>query len=135
MATFDAPSREICTIRRIQTNTPLQALVTLNDPVYLEMAQAMGRRIVHEGGATTESRIGYALRLALGRPPEARQVQPLVALFDSERQRFSKDATSATKLATEPLGQLPAGTDPVDMAAWTAVSNVLLNMDSVLTNH
>src|SRR5207245_837346 len=70
MATFDAPSREICCIRRQPTNTPLQALVTLNDPVYLEMAQALGRRIVREGGASTVDRVKFALNLCTAHPPQ-----------------------------------------------------------------
>src|SRR5207247_3705245 len=65
MATFDAPSRETCTVRRIHTNPPLQSLVTLNDPAYVEMAQSLGRRIAREGGMTTAQRARYALRLAL----------------------------------------------------------------------
>jgi len=134
MATFDAPSREICTLRRFPTNTPLQALVTLNDPAYLEMAQAMGRRIVREGGPTTEGRVRYGLELALARPPLPEQVTPLLQLVVQETARYRADPTAAKKLATEPLGPLPAGGDPAEMAAWTVVSNVLLNMDAVLTN-
>ncbi len=74
MATFDAPSREICAIKRVRTNTPLQALVTLNDPVYVEAAQALARRIVREGGSNPEDRARYALRLCLCRPPKPEQV-------------------------------------------------------------
>jgi hypothetical protein len=133
MATFDAPSREICTLRRFPTNTPLQALVTLNDPAYLEMAQALGRRIVKEGGTTTEARIRYALQLALARPPGKEQVIPLLDLYAQETARYKADPASAKKLATEPLGPLPAGAEPAEMAAWTVVANVLLNMDAVLT--
>src|SRR5205823_6251202 len=84
MATFDAPSREICTMRRVPTNTPLQSLVTLNDPVYVEMSQALGRRIAREGGITTADRARYALRLVLARPPQEPQVTALVALYDRE---------------------------------------------------
>src|SRR4029077_4371405 len=68
MATFDAPSRETCTVRRVPPNTPLQAFVTLNDPVYVEAAQALARRIIKEGGATPEERVRFALRLCLCRP-------------------------------------------------------------------
>jgi hypothetical protein len=133
MTTFDAPSRETCTVRRIRTNTPLQAFVTLNDPVYVEAAQALARRILKEGGATTEERAKYALRLVLGRPPVAEQVKQIVELFESERANYVKDGKRALSLATDPLGSLPAGMDAVDSAAWTVVANVLLNLDSVLT--
>jgi hypothetical protein len=133
MATFDAPSREICTMRRVPTNTPLQALVTLDDPAYVEMAQALGRRIVREGGMTTAQRVRYALRLALARPPQEAQVGPLVALHDRELARYRKDTDAARKLATDPLGPLPEGMDAAEQAAWTVVANVLLNLDGVLT--
>jgi hypothetical protein len=133
MATFDAPSREVCSVRRIRTNTPLQAFVTLNDPAYVEAAQALARRIVHEGGASPEERSRYALRLCQVAPPQPKQVGELVSLLLSERKHFRKDLKAAHALATEPLGQLPAGLDESELAAWTVVANVLLNLDGVLT--
>jgi hypothetical protein len=133
MATFDAPSREICTVRRIPTNTPLQALVTLNDPAYLEMAQAFGRRIVKEGGATVENRAAYAVGLATCRPATQEQTKAIVDLYSRELARFQADSTAANKLATEPLGKLPEGLNAAEAAAWTVVGNVLLNLDSVMT--
>jgi hypothetical protein len=133
MAVFDAPSREICAIRRVRTNTPLQSLVTLNDPVYVEAAQALARRIVRDGGLTTRSRARHGLQLCLGKPPSSEQVQPLVALYTDLHTRYSNDLKAAVALATGPLGPLPAGMAPAELAAWTAVANVLLNLDSVLT--
>jgi hypothetical protein len=132
MATFDAPSREVCTARRIRTNTPLQAFVTLNDPVYVEAAQALARRIVKEGGATSEARARFGLRLCLARPPLPEQVRHVVALYRSEREHYRKDAKAALALATEPLGPLPPGMEAGELAAWTVVANVLLNLDGVL---
>src|SRR5438270_10007871 len=76
MTTFDAPERTSCTVRRIRTNTPLQALVTLNDPVYVEAAQALARRVVTHG-ATTAERIAYGFRLVLARPPSEKETQRL----------------------------------------------------------
>jgi len=133
MATFDAPSRELCTVRRIRTNTPLQAFVTLNDPVYVEAAQALARRIVREGGTTTAERAQFALKLCLVRPPEAAQVEELTRLYDDELAHFQKELKSAEELATDPLGPLPKDMDPADLAAWTVIGNVLLNLDGVLT--
>lgn len=135
MAAFDAPSREICTFRRMPTNTPLQALVTLNDPVYVEMAQAMGRRLVREGGATVDSRVRFGIQLALGRPAGADQIKAVTELYNRELTSGQSDLESARKLATEPIGPLPSGENPAEMAAWTVVCNVLLNMDAVLTIH
>jgi hypothetical protein len=133
MATFDAPSRELCTVRRIRTNTPLQAFVTLNDPVFVEAAQALARRIVREGGNATADRARFALQLCLVRPPRDEQVQQLAALFEEELAHYRQDAKSAEELATDPLGPLPKDADVAEMAAWTVIANVLLNLDGVLT--
>jgi hypothetical protein len=136
MTTFDAPSRESCTLRRVPTNTPLQAFVTMNDPVYVECSQALGRRIVREGGADVQSRVRYGLRLCLGRPPAEAQVQALCALYEQELAAHGADEASAVKLATQPLGPLPEGIgSPAEMAAWTVVANVLLNLDALLTKN
>jgi hypothetical protein len=133
MAAFDAPSREICAIKRVRTNTPLQSFVTMNDPVYVEAAQALARRIVREGGPDVASRVRYALTLCQCRPPRPEQVEPLVSLYSAELDRYRKDRDAAVALATQPIGPLSAGMEPDDLAAWTAVANVLLNLDSVLT--
>jgi hypothetical protein len=133
MTTFDATSRESCTVRRFRTNTPLQAFVTLNDPVYVECAQALARRILHEGGATTQHRAEFALRLCLSHPPQPEQVKQLAALYASELAHYRDKKEDALALATDPLGPLPQGTDAAELAAWTVVSNVLLNLDGVLT--
>jgi Protein of unknown function (DUF1553)/Protein of unknown function (DUF1549)/Planctomycete cytochrome C len=133
MTTFDAPSREICSVRRVRTNTPLQAFVTLNDPVYVEAAQALARRIMLEGGHSPSERCGYALRLCLARPPKPEQVAELERLLLDERQHYQSDLAAARTLAAGPKGKLPAGLDAADLAAWTVVANVLLNLDGVLT--
>ncbi|WP_339908081.1 PSD1 and planctomycete cytochrome C domain-containing protein [Symmachiella dynata] len=135
MATFDAPSREVCAMRRIRTNTPLQAFVTLNDPVYVEAAQALARRIFQEGGNTTDQRVRFALRLCLVRPPAAAQVDALTELFTTELTHYQQNKTAAVELATIPLGDLPDGMPSADLAAWTVVANVLLNLDAVLSKN
>ena len=133
MATFDAPSRESCTFRRLPTNTPLQAYVTLNDPVYVEAAQALARRLISEGGATAEDRIRFGLNLVLARPATPSQIAELKKLFESEMAHYRDNEKDAAKLATEPLGPLPNGLNATEAAAWTVVANVLLNLDGVLT--
>jgi hypothetical protein len=133
MATFDAPSREVCSIRRVRTNTPLQSFVTLNDPVYVEAAQALGRRLVREGGSTAEERVRYGLLLCQCREPDAGQVQVLLKLYEELLARYQTRTEEARILATDPLGPLPDGLDPAEAAAWTGVANILLNLDSVLT--
>jgi mono/diheme cytochrome c family protein len=133
MAAFDAPSREICAIKRVRTNTPLQSFVTLNDPVYVEAAQALARRIVREGGVDVRARVRHGLQLCLCRPPEPEQIEPLVALFEAEIKRYRADSQAAASLAGSALGAIPAGTGSAELAAWTTVANVLLNLDGVLT--
>ncbi len=89
--------------------------------------------IVREGGSNLEDRVRYALQLCLCRPPRPEQVEQLIKLYQGEHQRYQKNHEAALALATEPLGPLPAGMDPADLAAWTTIANVLLNLDAVLT--
>jgi len=131
MATFDAPNREICTVRRDRTNTPLQALVTLNDPVYVEAAQALGRKMNAEGGETVEGKIAFGLRQALLREPGDAEVALLSTLYHETRADYVARPEDAKTLAENPLGPIPEGSDPIDLAAWTVVSNVILNLDEM----
>jgi hypothetical protein len=131
MATFDAPSREVCTVRRPRTNTPLQALVTMNDPVYVEAAQALARRMVREGGAMPADRARRGFRLVLARQPSTAEVDRLVRLHDDAQAGFRASADDAKRMATDPLGPVPAdlAVEVADLAAWTVVANVILNLD------
>jgi hypothetical protein len=131
MATFDAPSCEVTTLRRIATNTPLQALVTLNDPVYVEAAQALARRIAAEGGPDARSKAAWGFRRCLTRPPRPAEVERLAALYEQSKETYAKDPAKAKSMSTEPLGPLPQGADAAELAAWSVVSNVLLNLDEI----
>ncbi|MBW3538983.1 MAG: DUF1553 domain-containing protein [Planctomycetes bacterium] len=131
MTTFDAPNREVCEVRRARTNTPLQALVTLNDPVYVEAAQKLARRMAAEGGAAPAEKVRRGFQLCLARPPAEAELSRLVRLYETARERFSGSPADAVKLATDPLGPLPEGADAVELAAWTIVGNVLLNLDEM----
>jgi len=131
MSTFDAPNRTVCTISRPRTNTPLQALVTLNDPVYVEAAQALGRRMVKDGGPTLESKLQFGFRLALARPARGIELKRLTELYTQAAQDYAKNPKLAQQMATDPVGPLPAGTQAPEMAAWTVVGNVLLNLDEM----
>jgi hypothetical protein len=132
MTTFDAPERTYCNVRRLRTNTPLQALVTLNDPVYVEAAQALARRTLKDGGTTDAAKINYAFRLTLTRPPTDEELKRLTALLDKSREKFKANPAQATAMATKPLGPLPKGMEEVEAAAWTVIGNVLLNLDETL---
>jgi len=128
--TFDAPTREFCTVRRVRTNTPLQALTTLNDPAFFEAAQALGRKIVQDGGADAAARATYGFRRCLTRRPTAPELDRILAYYQNEVGYFQKDPKAAGSVAkgyTGPASGLP------EVAAWTMVSNVLLNLDEALT--
>ena len=131
MATFDAPNREVCTVRRDRTNTPLQALVTMNDPVYVEAAQSLSRKMFSSGEAAAD-RLKTGFELCLSRPPTQEELVRLVKLFDQVRARYAEDAELARKMATDPIGAVPEGVDVADLAALTIAGNVLLNLDEML---
>jgi hypothetical protein len=120
-------------VRRSRTNTPLQALVTLNDPAFVEAAQALARRTMREGGATPSERVTFAFRRCLSRHPKEAEVARLVGLFQSELAHFRQDAAAAKKLVAGALGPLAGEIDPAEAAAWTVVANVLLNLDETVT--
>jgi hypothetical protein len=132
MSTFDAPNRDICIVRRARTNTPLQALVTLNDPVYIEAAQGLARRMIEKGGATVAEKAAFGFRACLVRPPSDAEVRRLEKLHEDAKSKFGNNVGKANLLATNPLGPLPKGIDVFDAAAWTVVANVLLNLDEMV---
>ncbi|MEZ6086761.1 MAG: DUF1553 domain-containing protein [Pirellulaceae bacterium] len=130
MATFDAPNREVCTLRRGRTNTPLQALVTLNDPVYVEAAQALARRMI-DAGTEIEARLIYGFHTCLLRDPTSEEVERLKTLYDRTLKEFQADEAQAKLMAEDPLGPIPNEMNVADAAAMTVVGNVLLNLDEM----
>ena len=161
MAAFDAPNREVCALRRPRSNTPLQALVTLNDPVYIEASQALARRMAEiPGSSSDKARFGF--RLCLARPPRERELRALMKLYEEARVNYAKRPDAAEQFAssvqdqptnepkdqetkapeTEITNHAPRSTLHAppsrlhaalpDLAAWTAVANVLLNLDETL---
>jgi hypothetical protein len=133
LATFDAPDREVCTVRRARTNTPLQALVLMNDPTYVEAGRKLAERVMHEGGATVEDRITWAFRLVLARRPSAEESAVLNDLFNRQLGRYRDDKPSAQKLLS--VGESPRdeSLDVVELAAWANVASVILNLDEAVT--
>jgi len=132
MTLFDAPSREACIARRERTNTPLQALFLMNEPQCFEAARHFAQKAIHEGGATPEERAAWMFRRALLRAPAPQDVADLVAVFRGQLETYSKDLESAKKMIS--FGDLPpdAGIPPAELAAWTLVGNVILNLDEFL---
>jgi hypothetical protein len=133
LATFDAPDREKCTARRLLTNTPLQALVLLNDPTYIEASRALASRMIREGGSDPARRITYAFELATARPPAANELEILRSLEEKELAEYRRDPASARKLIAVGESKAPANIDPAEMAAWTTVASAILNLDETIT--
>jgi hypothetical protein len=127
MSTFDAPNRDICVVRRARTNTPLQALVTMNDPVYVEAAQALARKAMN-AGETPAERIAFMLRRCLVRPAKDEEIRRLVKLYEDARKEFRKDVAKANEFGKPPVAMV----DPASYAAMTLVANVILNLDEML---
>lgn len=133
MATFDAPSREVCTLRRDSTNTPLQALVTLNDPGFVEAAQGLARRVLYHSEARTDTeRLARLFELATSRRAYPAEIEALSELLSKARSELQHSPDDANRLATDPIGPLPHGANAIELAAFTSVCNVVLNLDEVL---
>jgi hypothetical protein len=132
LATYDAPSREFCTVRRVRTNTPLQALTSLNDPYFFDAARAMAQRMVSNGNTIPE-RVAYGFELAVSRKPTAAELSAVVAFYNGQRGHFSKDKPVSLKPISTVHAE--AGRDSAELSAWTMVANVLLNMDEAITKN
>jgi hypothetical protein len=133
LAIFDAPDREKCTARRALTNTPLQALTLMNDPTYVEAARALAQRALLEGGKDDKSRVIYAFRLATARTPAGREIGVLRALLKGRRSAFAADRRSAARLIGVGESSRDSRLDPAELAAWTTVASVILNLDETIT--
>lgn len=133
MLVFDAPTADISCVRRVRSNTPLQALTTLNDSVFHEMAQAMALRVYKEGGRDDQSRAVYAFRLCTGRMPDSFELREILALLEDQQSYFEERTDKAIKVALQDTSKLPEDVNLHKVAAWTMVSRVLLNMDETIT--
>ncbi len=133
MVTFDAPSREVCVVRRPVTNTPLQALVLMNDPVYVEAARVFAQRILLEGGDTAQERVRFAFRTCLARPPSADEERLLLGVYSEQSARFAQDVEAARELTEVGDADMPEQLSVAEVAAWTTLANVLFNLDETIT--
>ncbi len=134
-ATFDAPSREVCTFLRQRTQTPLQSLVLMNDPAYVEAARGLAERVCREEpGAAPTRRLQKAFRHTLGRAPQADEVALLEKTYERQLANFRADPAAAAALLKVGESPLPEKTDAVELAAFTAVANVLLNLNETISN-
>jgi hypothetical protein len=133
LTVFDAPDREVCIVRRSTTNTPLQALTLLNDPIFVEAARKLAERAIHEGGASPASRLAFAFRLATDREPDSSELAILQKKLDEMLAAYRADDKGARSLLS--VGAAPG--DPAiaagELAAYTAVMNIILNLDEMIT--
>lgn len=132
---FDAPTREECTVERPRTNTPLQALVLLNDPTYVEASRAFADRILRQGGGDDPDRISFAFRTALGREPRAEEAAILADLLAKHRAEFAADRPAAEALLKVGAGPAPADLDRAELAAWASVARAILNLHETMTRN
>ncbi len=130
--TFDAPNREVCTIRRSRSNTPLQAFVTLNDPVFVEAHQALARRIVRESSTGFEERVQFLFNECLARSATATEIASLAMVQDRATVLYRDKIALATQMATAPLGPVPTDMNVVELAVWTTITSVVMNLDEFL---
>jgi hypothetical protein len=130
LVTYDAPSREFCTVRRVRTNTPLQALTSLNDPYFFDAARALAKRLALEGGATLQGRINYGYQITVARPPSPNELARLSEFYSKQLAEYEADHEAAYKTIQakpETVENAP------EMAALTMLANVLLNLDEAVT--
>ena len=132
MNILDAPSREACTIRRERTNTPMQALMLMNDPQFFEAARAFAERTIKEGGETPEARIAYIFEMATARLPKPVEKELLLKTFQTHYQELAADPDAAKALITVGESAPDETLDAVEVAAWTMIANLILNLDEVL---
>jgi hypothetical protein len=130
---FDASSREACTAERTRSNIPQQALVLLNDPSYVEAARAFAARLLDECSGTTDERIAWAWQQALQRDPTDAESKTMRVLFEAHLSDYRGDTASADALVKIGLAPGPAKTDKAELAAWTHVARVLLNLHETIT--
>jgi hypothetical protein len=130
---FDAPDREKCTARRGVTNTPLQALTLLNDPTYVEAARALAQRALRAGGRSDRERIDFAFKLATARPPDPQERDVLLGSLSEFRSTYRQDQAQATKLLSVGEAKPDSTLDPREVAAWTNLASMILNLDETIT--
>ena len=132
---FDAPSREECVADRPRSNTPLQSLVLLNDPIYVEAARAFAEEALRQEVGTAKDRLDWAFRRALSRRPEPREAQVLLGLLARHRSEYERDPHAVAELLSVGAHPKPADLDEVELAAWTSVTRALLTLHETITRN
>ena len=135
MLLFDAPTREFCVVKRPRTNTPLQALALLNDPQFVECSRAFADRILREGGPTAQSRLVYAFRRATARKPSGDELKILEQVLEDARANYTKNPDSAMNFLKVGAYAATSGAAPTELASWSNIASLLLNLDETLTKN
>jgi mono/diheme cytochrome c family protein len=135
MKAFDAPSREECTAERPRSNTPLAALVLLNDPSYVEAARVFAARALQSTGDSDNNRLGWMMRQALSREPQHDEERVLIDLLNSQRQQYADQPDEARKLTATGLTDAADTIEPAELAAWTVVARAIFNMHEFVTRN
>jgi hypothetical protein len=133
LLTFDAPDREKCTVRRALTNTPLQALVLMNDPTYIEAARWLAQRAMKEAGSDIGSQITFAFRSATLRSPSTGEFRAIRDLFQQQLARYQRDKKAAIELLSVGQSKWDTRFDPPKLAAFTIIASAILNLDETIT--
>jgi len=132
---FDAPSREECAVERPRSNTPLQALTLLNDPTYVEAARVFAERIMREGGEDVSARLQFAFNEALARRATGQEVQVLIDVYRKHLEQYTADPKAAAAVQSVGLSPQAKDLDPVELAAWTSIARVILNLHETITRY
>jgi len=133
MMSFDAPNREVCMARRATTNTPLQSLVLLNDPTYVEAARVLATHMMKEGGGAAEDRIRLGYRRCIARDPRADEMNILLKVLEDARVKFTANAKQASDFLSVGSSPIVPDLDPIELASWTLLASTLLNLDETIS--
>jgi hypothetical protein len=133
LSVFDAPTRELCTSQRPRTNTPLQALVLMNDPTFVEASRVLAQRVLREVPPDLDARLTHAVRLCTGRAPTGQELEILKRVYSRSYERYKQDGAAARALIAVGESKAPRSLDVRELAAWTSVTNLLLNLDETIS--
>jgi hypothetical protein len=135
MSIADAPSREECRVRRERTNTPMQALMLMNEPQYFEAARRLGELAMKQGGETPEAKAKWMLHSVLGRQPEADELADMLGLYHDSLSAFRSEPEAAKQAIAIGESKADASLDPAELAAWAMVGNLVMNLDEVINKN
>jgi hypothetical protein len=135
LSTYDVPDREVCTARRLRTNTPLQALERMNDPIDVEAARKLAERMLSEGGRNSDTRIDFAFELATGRRPTGAEHRVMASLLESRRTYYAGHPEMAKGFLSAGASSVSSAMDANELAACANMASLILNLDETITRN